>query len=403
MQIKIHRGTHQIGGVVTEISTPSTRIIIDMGDELPSSNATGNSLNIEGVNSGVANCDAVFITHYHGDHIGKFDSILPTIPIYMGETAKEIFCVLQKTLEQKLDNGKLQRASNIKTFNAGKPIKIKDIKITPICVDHSAYDSYMFLIEAEGKRVLHTGDFRMHGGRGRKMPDVIKKFASNIDVLITEGTMMSRLDEDVMTMHQMGTKATQVLRQNKNVFILCSSTDIDSIAQFYSAAIKAKRPFIVCEDDYQMEILRVVSKSAKSSLYNFEKSKIYTYGENLKAMMEKYGFCMIARTNAITKKAMQNFPQNTIIYSMWQGYLDKQHTAFDKYKSEFVQNAVKNRSTFLYLHTSGHATANAIKAVCEITKAKTIIPMHTEKPENFTKLETKGKIKLLEDGKGYSF
>ena len=34
MKIKIHRGTHQIGGIAAEISTDNTRIIIDMGDEL---------------------------------------------------------------------------------------------------------------------------------------------------------------------------------------------------------------------------------------------------------------------------------------------------------------------------------------------------------------------------------
>ena len=34
MQIIIHRGTHQIGGIAAEISTDTTRILIDMGDEL---------------------------------------------------------------------------------------------------------------------------------------------------------------------------------------------------------------------------------------------------------------------------------------------------------------------------------------------------------------------------------
>lgn len=34
MKIIIHRGTHQIGGSAVEISTKTTRIILDMGDEL---------------------------------------------------------------------------------------------------------------------------------------------------------------------------------------------------------------------------------------------------------------------------------------------------------------------------------------------------------------------------------
>ena len=35
MEIRIYRGTHQIGGCVTEITSGSTRIFIDFGSELP--------------------------------------------------------------------------------------------------------------------------------------------------------------------------------------------------------------------------------------------------------------------------------------------------------------------------------------------------------------------------------
>lgn len=36
MQITIHRGLAQIGGCITEIATKTSRIFIDMGDNLPS-------------------------------------------------------------------------------------------------------------------------------------------------------------------------------------------------------------------------------------------------------------------------------------------------------------------------------------------------------------------------------
>ena len=35
MNIKIHRGLDQIGGCITEISTATSRIFIDMGQNLP--------------------------------------------------------------------------------------------------------------------------------------------------------------------------------------------------------------------------------------------------------------------------------------------------------------------------------------------------------------------------------
>ena len=48
-------------------------------------------------------------------------------------------------------------------LKADEPVTIKDIKVTPLVVDHSAYNAYMLLIEADGKKILHTGDFRNHG------------------------------------------------------------------------------------------------------------------------------------------------------------------------------------------------------------------------------------------------
>ena len=45
-------------------------------------------------------------------------------------------------------------------FRDGQPVQLDDVRVTPIGVEHSAKDAYMFLIQAEGKNVLYTGDFR---------------------------------------------------------------------------------------------------------------------------------------------------------------------------------------------------------------------------------------------------
>ena len=82
MEIIIHRGTHQIGGCVTEIKSNSgTRIAIDIGENLPSMVRKENpELKIEGLTQGEPEFKAVFVTHYHGDHIGLYKNILQKIP-----------------------------------------------------------------------------------------------------------------------------------------------------------------------------------------------------------------------------------------------------------------------------------------------------------------------------------
>lgn len=64
MQIIIHRGSHQIGGIATEIRTASTRILIDMGDELGmESDFISKPLSIRGVTDSNSTC-GVQHTHF---------------------------------------------------------------------------------------------------------------------------------------------------------------------------------------------------------------------------------------------------------------------------------------------------------------------------------------------------
>lgn len=399
MQITIHRGTHRIGGCVTEIKSPAARIIIDMGASLSPEQAESDaSLRIDGVTCGEPDCDGVLITHCHGDHVGLFESVLLQIPIYTGSVAKRIYKLVQQTVKDKLGKGSPERVETFKEYAAGQPLYFKDIKVTPYCIDHSAFDAYMFLIECGGKRILHTGDIRMHGARGRKMPYVFQKYARNIDALIIEGTMLSRQGEKVKTMHELGRDAEKLLKDSKNVFVLCSSTDIDAIAEFYAAAEKVRKPFVVCERDYQAEILRIATSTATSSFDDFERRKVYVYGNNLHPFMNERGFCFLGRFNAVTQRVMQSFPDNLLIYSMWRGYLDKTHAAYDEYKSAFIEKAVSLGSKFEYLHTSGHASIEDIEKICRITQARVVIPIHCEVPESFGKLDIDGEIRVLSDG-----
>lgn len=57
----------------------------------------------------------------------------------------------------------------------GVPIHIKDITVIPHICCHSAYGAFMFEILADGKKVLHTGDFRNHGYKGKLLKPTLKK------------------------------------------------------------------------------------------------------------------------------------------------------------------------------------------------------------------------------------
>ena len=198
MKIIIHRGTHQIGDIATEICTENTRILIDMGDELSlDPDFVSSPLTTPGATDTNGKCDAVLFTHYHGDHTGQMTRIRNDIPLYAGPLAKDVMLMSAEHSYHK-DPVLCDRIKTLHSFNGGEELEIGDIRITPWSIDHSACDSYLFLIEADGKRILYTGDFRMHGFRGKALPKILHKIGK-VDVLITEGTTLSRPDEKPMS------------------------------------------------------------------------------------------------------------------------------------------------------------------------------------------------------------
>jgi len=69
-------------------------------------------------------------------------------------------------------------------YESGKSFEIGPFCITPFLVDHSAYDSYSFLIEAGGKRLFYSGDFRAHGRKASLVEKLIETPPIDIDTLL---------------------------------------------------------------------------------------------------------------------------------------------------------------------------------------------------------------------------
>ena len=379
MKITIHRGTRQIGGCATEIRTDTTRIFIDFGAELDPE--TASRLEIDGVTEGISRCDGVFFTHYHADHIGLLDTVNPDIPLYMGAASREILMRLNERTKQ-FDARRLEK---IRTYEAPRKVVIGDISVTPLFVDHSAYDAHMFLIEADGKQVLHTGDFRGHGFRGKGLLPTLQKYVGKVDALICEGTTIGRPGHASISEQALQKQIHAVLAENKYVFVLCSSTNFDRIASVCAAVPRGK--YCIC-DGYQWDMIQYLRQTAgtRSALYRC--GKILQYGQNLDSPMAERGFCMFVRGgNRIHRQIMERYPGAVVIYSMWKGYLQQPQ----------MQAFLKGFSR-VDLHTSGHADGDTIRAVIDAVDPGCIIPMHTERPDGFISLSDGRKILFAQDG-----
>ena len=120
MKIKIHRGQNQIGGSIIEISTDNARVFFDIGIELDEDKKI-KVPQIDGLFCGKKDCDAVFISHYHSDHIGLVDYLLPNIPVYMGNKS-------YKVMKSAYDYREIETNFEPTFIEDCKAIQIKDIK-----------------------------------------------------------------------------------------------------------------------------------------------------------------------------------------------------------------------------------------------------------------------------------
>ena len=374
MNIIIHRGTHQIGGSAIEISTKSTRIILDFGNELSlDEKYIPINLDIDGVTKGMLDCDGIVISHYHMDHLGQLTSALPEIPLYMGELSKEIALIGAEYQGRDL----YWRLLGANTFRGGEAFSIGDIRIRPLVIDHSAADSYMFVIEAEGKRVLYTGDFRMHGLRHHVLDKLVNTYIGEVDILITEGTSLSRDADDCISEATVLDDISSYIQDGKYVFVVCSSTNIDRIMGIWQNMPSDK--VLIC-DAYQKRILDTVINNVyyESSLYRRQdRPLVLDIGKYPKYYMDN-GFVSLVRATENYISHIQEFPKDDIriIYSMWTGYIEENLA---------LKTLLETYPTYI-CHASGHVSKDDLNKFIELVNPDAIIPVHTDNPERLEKL-----------------
>ena len=376
MQIRIIKGTNQIGGCITEISSEKARIIIDFGNDLED---IKQPFEIDGLTYNESKYDAVFITHSHIDHIGLINKINEDIPIYVEESSLKIYNITCDFCGEE----KLTRKIN--AFKVTDRLQIKDIKIIPYRVDHSSYNSCMFLIESNGKKILHTGDYRLHGRKKEETLSNLKKIGK-IDLLITEGTSLSRNVSNYDTEEELEKETLEYMKKYDQVFIMHSSTNIDRTISFIKSALKTGKNYIL--DLFTYSLNKVINlninvdykrifvwkprryllkeETFKNEYMNFETSSFFgkKYVMNVKSSMLE-DIKLLQEKGLITNACL--------IYSMWHGYIEKE----EKLK-KFIDEIEAMGIEFKELHTSGHADISSMMKLNEITNPDKTIIIHTE-------------------------
>lgn len=411
MKITIHRGTNQIGGSVTEYEHQGWRLFVDFGEQLPGTPAS-EPLDIEGLTKGDLSKSAMLITHYHGDHIGNIHQIPDDVPVFMGKLGLEIQKIASNQLKHVDEKHSLllERLKKTIPFEAGKTFDFGQFKIIPISIDHSAFDAYAFKIESNKVKVFHTGDFRIHGFRSKRLLDVIDKFIGKVDYVVCEGTNVKRSEATLQTEHELQLQFEKDFRQHKFNIVYLSSTNIDRLFSLYHAALRVGIPFIV--DPYQKRIMDMVVNSnhiwSEAKLYNYGKYEPkglmydkdnmdkYLVNDKFIGFLKEKGYVLIARSNSRMDYLIGEMPGEPKQHylSMWNGYIN--NPSSPAYNEHLAASLGKE---YLYRHTSGHCDMESLQNLFAQLSPKTIIPIHTDAPEIFAKLfSDQWAVPLMQDG-----
>jgi ribonuclease J len=356
---------------------------------------------------------AVLVSHAHADHVGYVQFLDPSIPIHCGETSKIILSALSECGAVDLS------PSLLRCFRTGDKIRVDDIEVEPIHVDHSIPGAYGFIIHTSEGTIVYTGDLRLHGAAANMTEEFVDKAAEqHPTVLLCEGTRVGQEESYKLRSEKEVEEAANkvVSKTSKLVATSFYGRDVDRLNTFYSVAVTNNRKFIISmktallltklQDDIHLSIpdvlhdenILVYKKRKKTGGYEehdyFKWERPYLN----KAVDHKYVhdhqssvIIAIEPSNFTELVDIRPDPGGHYVYSM-----SEPHSELESVDEEIQKNWLTHFVMELHqIHASGHAPQRDIGNIIDNIKPKILIPIHTECPEKFKDLPKREPPRLL--------
>ncbi|MFN3725231.1 MAG: MBL fold metallo-hydrolase [Allosphingosinicella sp.] len=385
LALTVHRGTQEIGGSCIELADSSgERIILDAGRPLDAPEGATGLLPQTLDRSRPA---TVIISHPHQDHWGLVEELPQDWPVWCGPHAASLIRVTGEVRRQPLDR-------ELRSWEPRQgPMRIGAFTVTPILTDHSAFDAYMILIEAAGKRVLYTGDFRRHGRKSALVDRMMTDPPGKIDVLLMEGTNL-RSSKPVKSETELEAEFLELFEGTPDrVFVSWSGQNIDRTVTLYRAAKRAGRTLVI--DLYTADVLDRVAEGTgvprpgfpnlkvvitRSLARNYRRQGRADFVDRMAAhaiparalARDRHWVIMLRRAlmRDYIDAGVQPSARDAYNFSMWRGYLD------DAYHAEPHDWCGAAGARLAYIHTSGHASPDDLRRFAVAVAPKTLVPVH---------------------------
>ena len=396
MKVCIHRGAHEIGGSCVEVESDGRRIVLDVGRPLSAARDEHVPLPaVPGLASGDPSLLGVVISHAHQDPWGLVDQVPPGTPLYLGEATHRILAEAAFW------------SSGVSLSPAGflahrRPFDVGPFRITPYLNDHSAFDAYSLLVEADGRRLFYSGDIRGHGRKAGIFEELLRQPPEGVDVLLMEGTNI-RPDSDPSAADEAATLteadveaacAATFRATDGLVLAVWSAQNIDRLVTLYRAALRADRDLVI--DLYtaaiasatgnpniprpdpawprvhvylpQWQRRRILDRQAFDRVDAVKAQRIYE--EHLAAAPGRYvlNFSRSSGGRLADAGALQGA---RAVWSLWTGYLAEPSGVALR---EFLG---RHDIPLEVHHTSGHASVADLRRLASALAPDRLVPIHS--------------------------
>lgn len=377
--------------------------------------------------------DAVFLTHAHADHAQYVHFLRNDIPIYCTKATKIILQSLQETGSNTF--GDLMSTCEMFTFRENKTggvsrvtrkdaefvkerdykimepnqrVKIRDLEIQMIPVDHSLPGSCAFVVYSDEGTLVYTGDIRFHGSHQDLSREFVKKAkALKPKWLLCEGTRIDK--EQVDSEEKVEKEISEYISKGKGlVFVEHPIRDTDRVKSVYTATKENKRELVI-----NLKLAYLVRELKELAPFKLEDVKILVPKKSwgliakddvdeklVDADYEVWEREFIHLPNAINyKKLLENPSKYVVSMNQWEicQLIDIKPKDAIWIKSsvepfcEDMELDEKRKKNWLkkfkikeyFAHASGHASGPEIRAMIKEINPEILIPIHTQHREMF--------------------
>jgi ribonuclease J len=318
------------------------------------------------------------------------------VPLYVGEPTANI-----------LREARFFGAAGADLIPAGflRDAEVLDLgpfQLTPYLVDHSAFDAYALLVEADDRRLLDSGDLRAHGRKSGRFEALVHDAPADTDVLLLEGTHVGRdLGAPAANLSERDLEVRfreLALGTEGMILVSYSGQNIDRLVTLYRAAKMAGRELVL--DLYAASIAAATGRATIPQAHwdgirvyvpQAQRIRVKRSGEfeRVNALHDRriYSEELAARAGELVLTFRGSMARELeraeclagahTVWSLWPGYLNQP-------SGESLKRWLDHhRIPLTILHCSGHAAVADLQRLARAVNPGRVVPIHTAASQRF--------------------